>query len=55
MWDEAGIQKISKRLYSLKPIMLISNASAALLNVSDERTYQAGTTGTDFDWAYGKR
>jgi hypothetical protein len=55
MWDEAGIQKISKRLYCLKPITLISDASAALLNVSDERTYQAGTTGTDFDWAFGAR
>jgi hypothetical protein len=55
MWDEAGIQKISKRLYSLKPITLISNATAALLNVSDERTYRAGTTGTDFSWTYGSR
>jgi hypothetical protein len=55
MWDEAGIRKISKRLYSLKPIRLISDASAALLNLSDERTYQAGTTGTDFSWTYGSR
>jgi hypothetical protein len=55
MWDEAGIQKVSKRLYGLKPIPLISEAGAARLNLSDERTYQAGTTGTDFSWAYGAR
>jgi hypothetical protein len=55
MWDEAGIRKISKRLYSLKPIPLISDASASRLNLSDERTYQAGTLGTDFSWSYGAR
>jgi hypothetical protein len=55
MWDEAGVKKISKRLYTLKPIPLISEESAAHLIVSDERTYQAGTTGTDFSWSYGVR
>jgi hypothetical protein len=55
MWDEKGIKKISKRLYEMKPIPLISGENAARLNLSDERTYQAGTTGTDFDWAYGAR
>jgi hypothetical protein len=55
MWDETGINIISKKLYSMKPIPLISETSAANLNVSDERTYRAGTTGTDFNWAYGAR
>ena len=55
MWEEAGIQKISRRLYRLKPVMLISDTSAVRLNLSDERTYRAGTTGTDFSWAYGAR
>jgi hypothetical protein len=55
MWDEAGIRKISKRLYSLKPIALIPEASASRLSLSDERTYQAGTVGTDFSWSYGRR
>jgi hypothetical protein len=55
MWDEAGIKKVTKRLYGLKPIPLISETSAAKLNLSDERTYQAGTTGTDFNWSYGRR
>jgi hypothetical protein len=55
MWDEGGVKKISKRLYRLKPVPLISEASAAHLNLSDERTYQAGTTGVDFSWAFGAR
>ena len=55
MWDEEVIKKISKRLYSLKPIRLISDASAAQLNLSDERSYLAGTYGTDFSWTYGAR
>ena len=55
MWDEEGIRKVSKRLYSLKPISLISEARAARLSISDERTYQAGTHGTDFSWSYGMR
>ena len=55
MWDEEGIKKISKRLYSLKPIPLISEESTAHLSVVDERSYKAGTYGTDFSWAYGER
>ncbi len=55
MWDEEGIKKISKRLYVLKPIPLISEKSARQLHVSDERTYTAGTYGTDFSWSYGAR
>jgi hypothetical protein len=55
MWDEDGIRKVSKRLYGLKPIPLISEESAARLNRSDERTYQAGTVGTDFSWSFGER
>ena len=55
MWDEAGLRKVTKRLYSLKPIPLISDASAEQLNLSDELTYTAGTSGTDFNWAYGAR
>ena len=55
MWDEQGLKKISKRLYSLKPIPLITEKSAQLLNLSDERTYKAGTYGTDFSWSFGAR
>ena len=55
MWDEAGVKKISKRLYGLKPIPLLSEESAGQLHVVDERSFQAGTYGTDFSWAYGAR
>ena len=55
MWSEEGIKKVTKRLYSLKPIPLISEASAARLSLADERSYKAGTYGTDFSWAYGAR
>jgi hypothetical protein len=55
MWDEEGIKRISKRLYGLKPIPLISEKSALHLHVSDERSYMAGTYGTDFSWSYGAR
>ena len=55
MWDESGIQKITKRLYRLKPIPLISETSAARLNLLDERTFQAATTGTDFSQSFGAR
>jgi hypothetical protein len=54
-WEEAGINQISKKLYSLKPIPLISPESAARLTNADERTYQAASLGTDFNWAYGVR
>lgn len=55
MWDESGIARISKRLYSRKPIRLISPENAARLTRGDERTYQAASLGTDFNWAFGVR
>jgi hypothetical protein len=55
MWEEAGVKKISQRLYSLKPIALIPEEAAAKLHKVDERSYQAGTYGTDFSWSYGAR
>jgi hypothetical protein len=55
MWDEEGIKRISKRLYGLKPIPLISEKSATHLSLSDERSYKAGSYGTDFNWSFGAR
>ena len=55
MWEEDGIKHMSKRLYSLKSTPLIPEQSAGRLNISDERTYKAGSYGTDFDWSYGAR
>jgi hypothetical protein len=55
MWKETGIQKISRRLYSRKPILLISQGEASRLCLADERFYRANTLGTDFSWAFGVR
>lgn len=55
MWDEEGIAHISRRLYSRTPVSLISPGIASRLSLADERTYQAASLGTDFNWAYGVR
>jgi len=55
MWDEQALKKVSRRFYSLKSIPLISPESAAHLSLADERSYKAGTFGTDFSWAFGAR
>ena len=55
LWNEDGIAEISKRLYSRKPIPLISAEDAIGLSLSDERFYQANTQGTNFNWAFGVR
>jgi len=55
MRDEAGIREISRRLYRLKPVSLISPENAAQLSPLDERAYAANTQGTNFDWVYGVR
>jgi len=55
MWSEEGVKIVTRRLYSFKPIPLISNESAAQLSLVDERSFKGGTYGTDFDWVYGNR
>jgi hypothetical protein len=52
MWSEEGVKKISKHLYRLKSIPLVSPESAALLTPVDSRSYEAGTHGTNFNWVY---
>ncbi|MBN1921753.1 MAG: hypothetical protein JW892_10940 [Anaerolineae bacterium] len=42
MWDETGIAIIEQRLYSLKPIPLITPAMAMQLQSVDSLTYKAG-------------
>ena len=55
MWSEDGIAEIAKRLYSRKPILLVSPEDANCLTLSDERFYQANTIGTNFEWVFGVR
>jgi|WetSurMetagenome_2_1015567.scaffolds.fasta_scaffold114664_2 hypothetical protein len=54
-WDEEAVNRITRQFYALKPIPLISPENAALLSPADERSYKAGTAGTDFKWVYGAR
>ena len=49
MWSEEGVERISRRLYSLKPIPLLSPESAAALAAVDQRAYEAGFLGTNYD------
>jgi hypothetical protein len=53
--SEAGVKKISQRLYSRKLIPLITPADALILSPADDRFYQANTLGTNFDWSFGVR
>jgi hypothetical protein len=55
MWNEEALKKITRRFYNLKPVPLISAGSAARLSLADERSYKAGTYGTDFSWVFGAR
>jgi hypothetical protein len=55
MWDEEGVKKVTRRFYQLKAIPLITEAMAASLTPVDERSFQAATLGTNFDWLYGVR
>lgn len=49
MWSEAGVERVVARLYSLKPIPLISPQSAATLAPVAARSYQAGMQGTNYE------
>ena len=55
IWSEVRISDISKRLYRLKPIPLISKVDSKILSLADDRFYQANTLGTNFSWIYGVR
>ena len=48
-WSDAGVERVVDRLYSLKPIPLINPQSAANLVPVDERSYQAGMQGTNYE------
>jgi len=55
MWDEDGIRQVSRHLYRLKPITLLTPAGVGILSPLDDRSYLANTQGTNFDWVYGVR
>lgn len=55
MWSEEAVKNVTRRLYNLKPIPLISEGKAARLSPVGERLYEADTYGVNFDWVYGVR
>ncbi len=55
MWDEETVKKVTRKFYRLKPSPLVTPESASRLSPADERSYKAGTLGTDFSWVFGAR
>ncbi len=50
--DEAGATKLYQRFYALKEILLIPPESEKLLQPVDQRQYDSGFLGVDWDWVY---
>jgi hypothetical protein len=50
--SEAGVERVVKRLYSLKVIPLLTSESILALTPVDERSFQAGTLGLNIDEVY---
>jgi hypothetical protein len=55
IWSEEAVKAVTRKFYSRKPIPLIRAEKAARLSPVDERSYKAGTYGTDFSWVFGNR
>jgi hypothetical protein len=51
-WHEPAAKELYAALYRRKPIPLISSASAAELYLVDQRAYDSGAVGTNWDWVY---
>lgn len=53
-WEtsETGIEKVVRRFYNLKSIPVIDPTTAAELQKIDERSYQAGMLGVNYDGLY---
>ncbi|MCI0518651.1 MAG: hypothetical protein L0Z70_00145 [Chloroflexi bacterium] len=52
MWSEAGMNRISRQLYRLKPIPVLPPQSIPALTPVDERSYQAGMLGVNVEGLY---
>ena len=51
-WDESAARKLYSAFYRRQPVPLISPKSAAELHLIDQRAYDAGAAGTNWDWVY---
>jgi len=50
--DLAGVDRVVKRLYSMKIVPVISKNQIEILNVMDKRSYHAGMLGVNLDGLY---
>jgi len=50
--DLAGVDRVVKRLYSMKMVPVISKNQIEILNVMDKRSYHAGMLGVNLDGLY---
>ncbi len=51
-WDEQDAARLYKRFYARKEIRLIPPESEALLEPIDQRAYDSGILGVNWDWVY---
>jgi hypothetical protein len=54
-WDEAATQVVCRRFYARKSLLLISPQAAARQHPLDERSFRAGTLGTDLAELYPRQ
>ncbi len=50
--SEAGVEKVVKRLYSLKPVGVITSNQIEELSLMDKRSYEAGMLGLNYEGLY---
>jgi hypothetical protein len=51
-WDEPATHKLYTVFYRRKATSLISPVAAAELHLTDQRAYDSGAAGTNWDWVY---
>lgn len=54
-WDETAAQALYRAFYARRAVPLFPAEQAALLSPVDKRSFEAGSLGTDWNWAYGVR
>jgi hypothetical protein len=51
-WDESGAAELYRTFYRRKEIRLITRKTEALLQPVDQRAYDSGALGVNWDWVY---
>ena len=55
MWDESAANRLYKKFYKRKPILLITRSMEKRLNLVRKNIFEAETLGTDMSWVFGNR